>query len=475
MITTEKGVVDMKINKISLICVALCLCLLACGLFVSCNGGGEEIASDSEVKEEKIEVLRALEDIESGGKIVATKVETVLVCKSDLPAGTLTAEDGVVGKFAIDKIFAGDYFFATKLSNVKPETEGEENMNSSGKLNFDDAGCVLVSEYVKADTRKDVSAEIQKLIDENPNRTLYFPDGEYLISKPIETSADPDKTVSFRFSNYAILRPTETWTKGEPLIKLGAKGTAGDDIDVGNCYVVEGGILDGKNVADAIWVMNGGSVSIRYMAIKYAIVGIHAKKVEGMPDPTVDVTTVNIIGNGTVDSIGVLLETDDNTLTNMRIAANQISVKVLGNNNMLRNLHPLYVLRPTFDHEKTYKDSVAFYDLGTRNYYDNCYSDQFSTGFYLGRGNASVFNNCFCYWYTESYDYHNAFVCEGKFDAVIRMTDAEFDINNSGIECNFLLVGEDGGQGTIDAVFYNADKVSDRDVARDYLINEPIK
>jgi hypothetical protein len=159
----------------------------------------------------------------------------------------------------------------------------------------------------------------------------------------------------------------------------------------------------------------------------------------------------------------------------MRIAANQISVKVLGNNNMLRNLHPLYVLRPTFDHEKTYKDSVAFYDLGTRNYYDNCYSDQFSTRFYLGRGNASVFNNCFCYWYTESYDYHNAFVCEGKFDAVIRMTDAEFDINNEGIECNFLLVGEDGGQGTIDAVFYNPDKVSENDATKDYLINDPIQ
>ena len=445
-------------------------------LLVSCNGGTDDTnLPDGKTEEEKIEVYRALEDISSGSKIVETKVEKVLVYKSALPEGTLTSADAVVGKFATDKIFAGDYFFAAKLSNVKPATDEEEAEDEDGKLNFDDAGYVLVSDHVKANTGSDVSDAIQKLIDENPNRTLYFPDGEYLLAKPIETSAAPDKTVSLRFSNYAILRPTDEWTRGEPLIKLGAKGSAGEKTDVGSVYVVEGGILDGKNLADAIWVMNGGNVSIRYMAIKYAVVGIHVKKVEGMPDPTVDVNTVNVIGSGTVDSIGVLLETDDNTLSNMRIAANQISVKVLSNNNILRNLHPLYIFRSTLNSAETFKDSIAFCDLGTRNYYDNCYSDQFSTGFYLGKGNSSVFNTCFCYWYAAGYDYHNAFVCEGKFDAVIRMTDAEFDIWTNGIECNFLLVGEDGGVGTIDSVFYNADKVSENDVASDYLINEPIR
>ena len=444
---------------------------------ISCNSGsaGDVNAPAKDTQEEKIEVYRALEDISSGSKIVATKVEKVMVYKSALPEGTLTSEDAVVGKFATDKIFAGDYFFAAKLSNVKPATDDEEVEEDDGKLNFDDAGCVLVSDHVKANTGKDVSDAIQKLVEDNPNRTLYFPDGEYLISKPIETYADPDKTVSFRFSNYAIIRPVDEWTRGEPLIKLGAKGSAGDKTNVGNVYVVEGGILDGKNVTDAIWVMNGGNVSIRYMAIKYAVVGIHVKKVEGLSDPTVDVNTVNIIGSGTVDSIGVLLETDDNTLSNMRIAANQISVKVLSNNNMLRNLHPLYVFRSTINAEETFKDSIAFCDLGTRNYYDNCYSDQFANGFYLGEGNASVFNCCFAYWYTVGYVHHNAFVCEGKFDAVIRMTDAEFDIWTDGIECNFLLVGEDGGVGTIDSVFYNPDKVSENDVTSDYLINEPIK
>ena len=86
-----------------------------------------------------------------------------------------------------------------------------------------------------------------------------------------------------------------------------------------------------------------------------------------------------------------------------------------------------------------------------------------------------MFDYCFSYWYGEGYDYHNAFVCEGQFNATIRQSDVEFDINRDGIECNFLLVGEDGGSGIIDAVYYNDENVSERDVAKDYLINSPIR
>jgi hypothetical protein len=147
----------------------------------------------------------------------------------------------------------------------------------------------------------------------------------------------------------------------------------------------------------------------------------------------------------------------------------------LGNNNILRNLHPLYIFRQDLNVAETYKDSIAFYDGGTCNFYDNCYNDQFSTGFYLAKGNRSVFDCCFNYWYDEGYDYHNGFVCEGQFNATIRQNDADFDLNTEGIECNVLLVGESGGTGIIDAVAYNDEKVSERDVTKDYLINAPIR
>ena len=460
----------MKINKFAklLVSVILCLSMLLCGALVSCNNEPEAVSGG-----DMVNVVRAKEKIEVGTKIAEESVEIVAMDASVVPAGALSTKEDVVGKFATAQIFAGDFFSAEKLSSKMPIVEDEEK-EEDNELNFDDAGYVLVSDYLKPDPKNDASDAIQKLIDENPNRTLYFPDGTYLLSKPIETSADPDKKVSFKLANYAQFKPMDTWTYGEPLFKIGAKGEASDAPDAENGVVFEGGILNGDNRADAIWVVGGGNVSIRYSAIKYAVVGIHVKADENGGGPTVDVTTTNIVGSGTLDSVGVILETDNNTLTNMRIAANQICIKLLGNGNFLRNLHPLYIFRSGLKAEENYVNSIAFYDGGTRNFYDNCYNDQFSTGFYLVEGNKSIFDCCFNYWYTEGYGYHNAFVCEGKFDAVIRMAYAEFGSNADGIECNFLLVGEDGGSGMIDAVAYKADKVSERDVAKDYLINDPI-
>ena len=43
-----------------------------------------------------------------------------------------------------------------------------------------DRGFVVVTDYLEANTGNDVSDAIQKIIDENPMRTIYFPDGDFL-------------------------------------------------------------------------------------------------------------------------------------------------------------------------------------------------------------------------------------------------------------------------------------------------------
>lgn len=50
-------------------------------------------------------------------------------------------------------------------------------------------GFVNVADFVAADGKSDAADGIQKLIDANPNRTLWFADGIYLLSKPICTPA----------------------------------------------------------------------------------------------------------------------------------------------------------------------------------------------------------------------------------------------------------------------------------------------
>jgi hypothetical protein len=221
--------------------------------------------------------------------------------------------------------------------------------------------------------------------------------------------------------------------------------------------------------------MGAGNVSIRYSSIKNTVVGIHVKATdEDHNGPTADVHTVNIVGSGTEDSYGVILDTNDNTLTNMRIASNLIAIKLTGSDNFLRNLHPLFIFESALNNEAVYRKSVSFYDVGKQNFYDNCYNDQFATGFYFGKDTASIMDCCFNYWYSEKYAVHNSYVCEGQFNGIIRYSSSDVGHADKGTECNFLLVGEAGGKGTIDTVYFNPNKVSENDASKDYLVNDPI-
>ncbi len=499
-----------KLRK-SLLCIFLSFVMVFSVLLVGCNNVEEGTEAGNE---EKVEIVRALEDISANVRIVEANVEVVSVNKADLPEGAILAKEDVVGKFTTVNVYAGEYFLPAKLSSKRVTASADEDEpEDDGILNFDDAGYVIVTDYVKPDTGEDVADAIQKLINDNPNRTLYFPDGEYILSKTITTSADPSKTVSFKLSNYAHFMPAATWTIGDngetlPLFHLGATDMAEGIVNEGNHYSLEGGIFDGKNVADAIWVENAGDVSLRYISIKDAFIGIHVKGDAEGNGPTVDVHTVNIVGTGHAknvetgegrDSIGVILDSNSNTLTNMRIANNQISIMLTGSDNFLRNLHPLYTSyrsSAVSNWQDTYNNSVAFYDIGTRNFYDNCYNDQFAVGFYMGKDTASIYDCCFNFWYrgTAANDKnvadHIAFKAEGKFNSTIRYNSADFTYGKPVLStdedgnitkdfptpsnCAFLIVGEAGGEGVIETVYYQKGNVCADDAALDYCVDMPI-
>ena len=102
-----------------------------------------------------------------------------------------------------------------------------------------------------------------------------------------------------------------------------------------------------------------------------------------------------------------MLEGWDNTLTNIRIADVFIGVWLKSAGNILRNVHPLYTLDYT-----DYERSCGFIVEGNRpdNWFDFCYSDQFSTGFLV---NARItMHNCFCFWYSPLGKQHNLIVSD---------------------------------------------------------------
>ena len=490
-----------------LLCILLCFVMMFSLTFVACNGGDEQVQQES-----KVDVIRLNVDIKAGTRITEDMIEVATAAMEGLPEGTILDKDSVVGKFAIVDMYKGEYFFESKLVKQRPNADTDDVEENEALINFDTAGYVMVSDYLQPDTNKDVSDDIQKLIDENPGRTLYFPDGVYLISKSIKTSADPAKAVSFKFSNYAQLRAMDSWNEGTvkseteilelletaeikpediarkgstPLLHLGAKDQDAATENNPAYYSVEGGIFYGSSKADAIWVEGASKVDIRYTSIKFAVVGIYAKSgVEGK-EPVVDVYNVNVIGSGTEDSMGVVLETDSNTLTNMRLVSNQISVMVSGSNNFLRNLHPLYSGHLSTGWEKYYNLSVAFYDTGARNFYDCCYNDQYSTGFYMGTNTASIYESCFNFWFRGSkdpnYEFDQiSFRAEGQFNSFIRFTTCDFSLGVPtedypvASNCHFLVVGDDGGNGQIEGVYFLSANIRNEDQREkylDYLIN----
>ncbi len=264
-------------------------------------------------------------------------------------------------------------------------------------MNIQGRKYIIVTDYIGEEKNMSVSYAIQKLIDENPNRTIFFPDGEYLLDEPILTPAHPRKSVDLRLSNFACLKASAKWNSGEAMIRLGAKDSANDIMTAGSNYGINGGIIDGSGIAKALSIEGGRETYVRNVNIKNAQIGLHIQRGANNGSADADIHSVNIVGNGSPESIGVLIEGYDNTLTNMRIANVFVGVDVRSGGNMLRNIHPLFHI-----HEETYArydSSVGFRIQHPMNWFDYCYSDQFSVGFDTTGG--GILKNCFCWWYSD--------------------------------------------------------------------------
>lgn len=263
-------------------------------------------------------------------------------------------------------------------------------------------GYVVVTDYVTADGKEDVSEKIQKLIDENPNKTIFFPDGKYLLSQPILTPAHPERSVDLRLSNFACLVASKDWAHEEAMVRLGAKDSANCIEVTGSNYGLCGGFIDAGGKATAVSIEGGRETFIREINIKNAKIGLHISHGANSGSSDADIFNVNIVGNGSVDSIGVLLDGFDNTLTNMRIANVFTGVVVRSGGNMLRNIHPLYYINE--ENTPRYDESVGFRIENGMNWFDYCYSDQFAVGFETEGG--GVMKNCFCWWYSGDQKTH---------------------------------------------------------------------
>lgn len=336
-------------------------------------------------------------------------------------------------------------------------------------------GYVVVTDYLEANTGKDVSDAIQKVINENPMRTIYFPDGEYILSKPICTSANPKNGVAIQLSNYAVLKASDDWSHKEAMVRLGAAEPFNTIYENGSNYYFDGGIIDGNMIASGIAIESGRETVIRNTSIKHTFIGLHIAYGANNSSSDADIQSVNIVGNNQKDSIGVLLEGYDNTLTNLRIAAVQTGVMLKSGGNCLRNVHPLFIYGYEYGgvDEIDYSESVAFWDFSTSNWYDYCYSDQMATGFRMSERAKGIYTNCFAMWYSPSGDKEIAFHSECPFNASIVNPRVHFR-DDTTVNNILLKVDAEGGEGFIENPVMRG-TLSDGQVYPDYLVGKALK
>ncbi len=314
-------------------------------------------------------------------------------------------------------------------------------------------GYLVITDYISVNSGEDVSDEIQAVIDANPNRTIFFPDGEYLVSKPIYTPAEPKKSVSLEMTDFAVIKAVGEWKSGEAVIQLGGKFPANDTHTAGSNYSLEGGVIDGSGVANGISINSGRETAVRDTSIKNTVVGIHIMYGANSGSSDSDITGVNIIGTGKTDSVGILLEGFDNTITNVRIGNVFIGVHIKSAGNMLRNVHPLY-----YSDYTDYQNSCGFLIETGNNWLDYCYSDQFANGFRFTSNGTSTLHDCFCFWYSAGDGTQTAIRADRQFDAFVTNFNAGF--HGDAENCYVLTVGELGGEGTIDNLTANENHVS---------------
>lgn len=314
-------------------------------------------------------------------------------------------------------------------------------------------GYVIVTDTIPANSGEDVSDELQTLIDANPNRTIFFPDGEYLVSKPIYTPAEPTKSVSLEMTDFAVIKAIGEWKYGEAVIQLGGNFPANDTHTPGSNYSLEGGVIDGNGMANGISINSGRETAIRDTSIKNTVVGIHIMYGANSGSSDADITGVNIIGTGKTDSKGIFLEGFDNTITNVRIGNVFTGVHVKSAGNILRNVHPLY-----YSDYTDYQNSCGFLVEAGNNWFDYCYSDQFAIGFRLTSNDVSTFHDCFCYWYSAGDGTQTAFKADEEFNSKVTSFNAGFHPDAK--KCYVLRVGNLGGDGTMENLTANENHVT---------------
>lgn len=279
---------------------------------------------------------------------------------------------------------------------------------------------------VKGNNVNDDTLLIQRCIDNNPNKTIFFPKGTYIITSHIDTSANNNKAVSLELDNYAVIKASANYNDDKSMICLGGKNYDNYYLyDNFSNYTMRGGTIDCNGVAAGISIQNAVQTCVKDIKVNHCpTIGINV--INGANNNSADALLENciIIGTNNTQAIGLNILAADNLFKDIRIFHCKYGVYIEGGGNRLENIH---CLATSSDLNANYANMVAFYVKGNYNYFSFPYSDQYATGFYIDGLRRTMINDYYCYYWADDYSaQHTAVQCSARMTARINNMHCRF-------------------------------------------------
>ena len=390
----------------SIASLLLCICIVFSALALSSCGIVEPTETDGadEVREtlEQKKVVRIKKGILSGKKISGENLELVDVPVASIPEGAIDSTEAIIGKYAAIDMVIGEYVFDRMLTDEAPVVEKEPPLLY-----------VIVNDMISNANGRDITEDLQLLIDTHPGRTIYFNDGVYTISSTLNIPADKEKAVSFRLSNYAVIKAAEGWKPENAMIAIGANNDPANVEKAANSIM--GGCIDGAGFAQiGLSIENSSNTFVSNLTLMNLKTSMQIKS----SAESVNAEGITVMGGGQDDSIAILNESSKSVFSTINIANVNIGIKNSGSANNFRNVFAKCA--------KATASSAGFVDESGTNVFELCSAEDFASGYVIGDGVKSVYESCNAIWTKADATVQSAFVANGTFNSTLTGCTARF-------------------------------------------------
>lgn len=240
---------------------------------------------------------------------------------------------------------------------------------------------------VKGDGVTDDTLAIQAIIDNNPQATIYFPAGNYLVSDTIKIKQAAIDLPDFIFDSKAKIFTNETLdyliaftAENEPSLESFARLAF---------HQFKGGIFDGNNIDVAVILADSLARDIHFednSIIRNRKIGLWLKYNSAFTSGGALVENLQVSGMSSAIDGNIAIKNDsyDNEINNFRCTGCQVGIYTSGSCRVF-NAHPLFA-HTTTPTAAEWNASIGFRvasGASVQNTFINCYPDGFAIGWQI--------------------------------------------------------------------------------------------